>query len=266
MTKKTELMSDDVVNCIKNGMLAARNGMFEQAWEHFEQAYDCSQATAEQKGIIAYEMYKIMKEIPDTNPLIRSLKETEKDLLMMSKTKALTNKYVKKYIGRKQLKISAECDNRDGLIDYGLSCIGCGDKKSFPFDCNDQNLETAIAWADKLLKSKDADIKHAGNIIYAKYYFVKGIDNDSQVYIDSFGDYVVEAYKIKLEDQYTYYFLGHLYANPKYSMYENGSYSNIKTGYDYFCEATKIAKDPKIKKSAEDLKNMIETKFPEILK
>lgn len=263
----TDLISDGTVSSeLSCGKIALENKIYDQAWEHLEKAYSSLDATTEQIGEACYNMYIIMKEISSNDPLIEKLKNTDADLKRIGKSKPLTNEYVRKYIGRKYLKNSAECDYKQGLIEYGLSCVGCGDKNAFVYECNEANLDAGIAWAERMLKYDDRDLKHTAHIIYSKYYFVKCVENPLQSYVRGFGNHILEARNIKLYDEYTNYFLGHLYANPMFSKYSNGSYYNIKEGYNLFYKVIRNGKDPSLVSSARDIYHMIETKFPRAIR
>ena len=263
----TELISDGTVsNEINSGKIAIANKAYEQAWKHLYKAYTTSNATYKQKGEAAYFLYTIMRDVSSDDQIIREIADTDNDLKIIGKNKTLTNDYIRRYIGRKYLKESAENGYDKGLMEYGLSCVDCGEPGSFTYEYNDKNAEAGLAWADKMLSSSNKYVQHAGYIIYAKYYFVKGLKENSSVYVKGFGDNILKAKNLLPANQYTQYFLGHLYSNPKFNSYNNGTYSNIRTGYDYFVKASKFSTDPAIVKSAEEIKHMMETKFPSIIR
>ena len=49
-----------------------------------------------------------MRDVSSDDQLIREIADTDNDLKIISKNKTLTNDYVRRYIGRKYLKESAE--------------------------------------------------------------------------------------------------------------------------------------------------------------
>jgi len=263
----TDIIADGTIESeIRCGVIAVDNEMYEQAWSHFYKVYKSNEANTDQKGEASYLIYDMMKKISIDHPFLEKLIEIDPGLRKMSSTKTLTNEYVRKYIGRKYLKNSAECDYDDGLVEYGLSCVDCGESGSFRYECNDANLEAGLAWGKKMYIYDSDKVRHAANIIIAKYYFVKCINSNLSSYIEKYGDSALNAQDIYPDDQYTNYFMGHLHLNPKFKSYYNGLYYDPKKGYECFKKVVSIGKDPALVESAKSVLNMVENKFSSIIK
>ena len=263
----TNIISDGTIEKeIKCGIIALKSEMYEQAWNHLIKAYNSKEATKEEKGEAGYQICSLMKDIPSSDPLIKKLMETDKDLIRLIKTKPVTKEYAKKYIGRKYLRMAAEYGYSAALIEYGLACVNFGKENDFVFEYNKENEEAAFAWANIMKKHSNEYVRQAAHIIYAKCYFVKAIDSNTPSIINSFGDNVIQAESIDTNSQYVKFFKAHLNANPKFKDYKNGQYFNIKEGYDKFCLLASTASDPSVKKSAIELKNLFDKKYHSALK
>ena len=267
-------MKDNIDELIDNGTLesemssaleAYESEDYEIAWEYYLKVYNSKKASREQKAESSYMLCEIMKVISIDSQLISDLMNNDIGLKKVALTKPVTPEYTRKYIGRKYLKTSADYDYIKGLVEYGLSCVDCGPKKNFNYEYNDENAEVALAWADKMIRYDNIEVKQAAYIIYAKYYFVKCKSDNTDFYVNLYGDNVLNAKELNEEDQYVNYFLGHLYANPKFKKYKDEEYYNPKEGYEYFQKVVDVADDPLLLQSAKEIIHMLETKYPTMI-
>lgn len=267
----TDILCDGTVETeIKSGNVALKNKAYEQAWEHFYKVYNAKDTTNDEKGLACYELFTVMTEMPLTDPFLKKLISIDPDLIRMSKTKEISNEYARRYIGRKYLEKSAQYNYKNGLIEYGLSCVDCAPQGGFPYKFNEENASSGLDWAHIMKRSDDREIRAAAYIIYSKYYFVKrteelkqGASREGETNIvKEYGDNAIKASKDAPNDQYVNYFLAHLYANPLFKGYKKGTYYNPKKGYDLFCKVLETGNDPELMKSAREVKYMLETKYP----
>lgn len=264
--KSVESLKDETLeDKMDSAYTAFDNEIYDEAWALFLEVHKSKKANSKLKGEASYMLSEIMKEVDSESEFIHNLMKNELGLKKLAIAKPLTPEYTRKYLGRKYLKASADYDYTKGLIEYGLSCVDCGEKKNFNYKYNDENAEVALAWADKMLRYNDESVKLAAYIIYTKYYFVKCRSSNDAMYINLYGDNILSAKDIDEDDQYVEYFLGHLYANPKFKDYKEGECYNPKKGYELFCEVVAYASDELLRSSAKEIKNMLETKYPTLI-
>lgn len=269
----TELMIEGAENDklfaeLKAGYLALDNECYSQAWEHFYNLYSydnkSDSSMREYKGRGAYGLCRVMQECPNEDELVTQLMETDADLIRRSKTKVVSRDYARKYIGRKYLVFAADqCEYESAIMEYALNCVGHGRKKSFVFDYNDRDAQVGLHWANRLLASKDAECKAIGHIVHAKYHFGLFTRAKSKEECRLFCENVIAARDLVGEDnEYVQYFLAHVCANPNFKDYQDGEYYDPKKGYQLFKRVVETAEDPDLVYSANNIKAMLETKYP----
>lgn len=239
--------------------LLGKAELFSQAWEIYSGVYSNKSASKEQKSDAGYKLYEIMRECDDDNELIELLKNKDSELKRQQKTKDITNRYVRFYIGRKYLAdVANRYDNEKALVEYGLNCIGLGDSKSFAYrgkSHKGDNELTALDWAKKrMLLSRNNYVKMTGHIIYAAYYFIKcdelGYREDD---VNDFCENILDAKNLddKGDNQYLNFYLAHLYSDSNFKKFKNGEYFDIQKGCMLFEELGATSTDLRIKKSSE---------------
>lgn len=261
----TDLLTDGTYDTeVKCSIVAFESEMYEQAWEHLNNVYNAKDANVEQKGKAAYYMCCVLKKIPNDHPIIKQLMEEDKDLIKISASKPITNEYARKYMGRKYLKFGAECDCFEALREYGLNCVGSGANDDFKFEYNEANAEAGLAWANRMIKNSDKNVRVIGYAIQAKHYFIKSLKDPN--FSNTFCDCALKAHNESPNNQYSLYFMGQVYASPSFAKYKNGQYHNPAKGYENFCRVIECGNDEQIVGSSLEYKKMFEEKFPNMIR
>jgi len=198
-----------------------------------------------------------MKKINGKDPLILKLMKEDEGLKV--------NKYkgakARKFIGRKYLKLAADKDYPLAIIEYALNCIGYAPKGKLDYEYNEDNLDTALYWANNVMKKhRNKDVSAMGYCIDAIYCLDKyKIDKDESM-LEKFAENILEANKINEEkfQQYITYYLGYLYSYPKLENYENGKYFDYEKGLNAFDEVISKGDDSYLIRAAKKLKEGIE--------
>ena len=185
--------------------IALENQCYKQAWDHFYKVHSLtfseSKLAKERehdfyyfKGEASHGLCKVVQEIPNDDEFVKYLIETDRDLIRKSKSKNVSGRYARSFIGRKYLKYAADdCGYYPAMIEYALNCVGSGHKKSFVFEYNDRDAQVGLQWANRILLSSFKEHKAHGYAIYAKYYFARYSASKSQDDLLKFCDNVMSA-------------------------------------------------------------------------
>jgi len=269
-TTNDEFSEKDFYNKMDSANKALEERRYEDSWNEFFELYSLKKSKVISKelcGEAAYGLCRVMKAIPINHQFIKQFIETDKELVKKSKTRAVSNDYARKYIGRKYLVYAADdCNYYPAIEEYALNCVGKGPKNSFVFEYNDQDAEVGLHWALKLLNSPDLNHQTVGYMVRAIYYFGRYRKTKSYLDADAFCDNVIEAKKLTEDtNEYQVYYYGHVCADPNFKNYKDGKYYNPKVGYEYFLRAREIVADPDLVESANKIIVMLETKYPTMI-
>lgn len=254
---------------MKIGEEALYNKDYISAWEHFYKAYNLKKEFYKSKRVSTknvndedyakscYFLAQIIKEIGNRDELIEKLRNEDEDLI--------TNKYkgskARKFIGRKYLKLAADKDYHPAIVEYALNCIGYAPQGRLDFEYNDNNLETALYWANTIMKKhKNKYVSAMGHCIDAIYCLDEYKKTQDEKELNKFADSILEANKINGDsfDQYIAYHLGFLYAFPKLENYKGGKYYDYSKGLNLFEEVIEKGSDEYIIRAAKKLKEALE--------
>lgn len=268
----TEVLCDDTFDTeISAGCVALENKAYTQAWNHFYKMYESKKISETQRGEASYYLHEVMKQIPNDDELIKKLMKSDPGLLKKAQSESISYEFARRYLGRKYLENSAQYEYEQGMIEYGLSCVDCAAERGFPYKYNEENAETGVAWANKMLRMEakksaakvNKKMKCAAYIILAKYYFVQRTNECAEgkradqetTSVKEFGHNVLKAEAQGVDDAYVNFFSGHLYSNPVFKGFERGKHYDLEKGLELFEKAELFSDDPWIKASA---KNFIE--------
>jgi hypothetical protein len=258
---------------MKAANLALKNQAYSQAWEHFYNLYSLTDSKIPSfnyyRGHGAYGLCKVMQECPNEDELVTHLMQTDPELVRKGKLRTITPKFAREYIGRKYLVFAADtCALFPAIVEYALNCVGCGHAKSFVYKYNDIDAQIGLQWAKQLIEvSKDPTHQSIGHIVYAKYHFARYTQYKYPEEIRLFCERVLTALNLVGEKyldrhEYVMYFYAHVCANGNFKDFEQGKYYDTKKGYQLFCKVVETAKDPDLVVSANNIKTMLETKYP----
>ena len=134
--------------------------------------------------------------------------------------------------------------------------------------CNRENLETALYWANTVMKKhKNKYVSAMGYCIHAIFCLDEYKETNDATHLDQFAKNILEADKINNSDfeQYITYHLGYLYSFPKVEHYENGKYFDVKKGYNAFDDVVNMGSDDYLVRNAKKLMEGIEKVYPEVV-
>lgn len=254
---------------MENGEDALHNKDYMSAWNHFYKAYNLKKDFYKSKRVSpknvndedyaksCYFLAQIIKEIGNKDELIERLRNEDEDLI--------ANKYkgskARKFIGRKYLKLAADKDYHPAIVEYALNCIGYAPQGKLDFEYNESNLETALYWANTVMKKhKNKYVSAMGYCIDAIYCLDEYKKTKDEGNLNKFADSILEANKINNEnfDQYITYHLGYLYSFPKLESYKDGKYFNYSNGIRAFEEVIEKGSDEYLIRNAKKLKEGLE--------
>lgn len=254
---------------LENGQDALNNGNFIEAWDHLYKAYTLKHEFFKSKRVsqknvddedfakTCYLLAQVIKEVDSKDELIDKLTKEDEELIK--------NKYkgakARRFIGRKYLKLAADKDYSPAIIEYALNCIGYAPQGKLDYEYNQNNLETALYWANSVMKKhKNQYVSAIGYCIHAIYCLDEYKNNKDETALQKFADYILEANNIYNGefDQYITYYLGYLYSFPKLENYEKGKYFNYKEGLKMFEQVIEKGSDSYIIRNAKKLKEAIE--------
>lgn len=234
---------EDEIEC---GIIAIKNGKYEQAYNHIYKAYKSQRANKEEKGKACFYLAEIMRLCKDEDEFINRLKEDNDELVNRIRVKGNMSEYdARKYLNRKYLLEGANIDNVECMMEYGLNCIGLGNTDAFLFDSNDQNREAAVAWSRRLINKKTTEARIAAYIIYAKYYLYKCTQLPSTYNLSSFCENSIRAYEESSYDQRANLFMGLMCGNEKIKQTSYSNYYNLEESLAYLKESLRLTKGSK---------------------
>ena len=110
-TTKDEFSEKEFYVKMDSAEALLEEGRYEDAWNEFFELYSLKKSKKISKelcGEAAYGLCKVMKAIPVNHPFIKHFIDTDPELVKKSATRAVSNDYARKYIGRKYLVYAAD--------------------------------------------------------------------------------------------------------------------------------------------------------------
>lgn len=273
-------MNEEQLNEFKelfeNGQIALDNKRYEEAWDNLYSAYKMKKDFFKSKRVsikniddedyakTCYFLAQIMKEIKATNSLIDKVKKEDEDLLKNHYSGAKA----RKFLGRKYLKLAADKDYPAAIVEYALNCIGYAPHGKLDFEYNKENLETALYWANNVMKKhRNKYVSAMGFCIHAIYCLDEYKETKDSTHLLEFAKNILEAQKINDYnfEQYITYYLGYLYSFPKMEEYNDGEYYDANKGYKAFSDVINLGSDDYLIRNAKKLKEGIEKAYPEVM-
>lgn len=254
---------------LENGQDALNDKNFIEAWDHLYKAYTLKNEFFKRKRVnqkniddedfakTCYLLAQVIKETTSKDELIEKLTREDEELI--------ANKYkgakARRFIGRKYLKLAADKDYSPAIVEYSLNCIGYAPQGKLDYEYNQNNLETALYWANSVMKKhKNTYVSAMGYCIHAIYCLDQYKNNKDEEALQKFGDYILQADASNEGkfDQYIAYHLGYLYSFPKLENYESGKYFSYAKGIDMFEQVIKKGSDSYLIRNAKKLKEAVE--------
>lgn len=261
---------------MEEGQEALDSKKYIDAWDHFFTAFSLKKTFFKSKRVSekniddqeyaksCYFLAQVIKEVKSTNELIDKLTKEDDDLIKNHYTGAKA----RRFIGRKYLKLAADRDYPAAIVEYALNCAGYAPQGKLDFEYNRNNLDTALYWANSVMKKhKNNYVSAMGYCIHAIYCLDQYRESSNIDFLNDFAKNILEANNINNNqfDQYITYYLGYLYSYPKLEDYEGGIYFDYDKGHQAFEEVVNKGSDEYLIRNARKLKEGIELKRPDAL-
>lgn len=258
---------DEFDESLANGKNNYEKKRYTAAWQDFYNAYKLKKNYFKSKrvteknindkdyALVCYYLAQVLKNIQD-DELLDTIVENDEDTIK----NGYKGEKARKFLGRKYLKLAADKDNDDAIVEYALNCMGYAPQGKLDFSYNKDNQEIALYWAKNIMKSsKNIYVASMGYCIHAIYCLDRYKETNDEKYLNDFASNILIA-KDKNNDQfneYIYFYLGYLYSFPKLKDYEDGRYFDYQKGYDMFSEVYDKADDYYLIRNARSLKEKL---------